>query len=92
MKSFLLIVGVALAFAKNNCGYTVVRGPHPSECGNDQGWTTAKSDSLHYRRTRLKVFETEDQITIEQAHSLCEFHCSTVANASYLVLRYSKNG
>ncbi|VDL79749.1 unnamed protein product [Nippostrongylus brasiliensis] len=61
MKSLLLIVGFALALAasgkKKECGYTVVRGPTPSEC--DKRWKIPWSGNsygfLYYHNWPMKM-------------------------------------
>ncbi|WKX92690.1 hypothetical protein Q1695_010600 [Nippostrongylus brasiliensis] len=86
MKSLLLIVGFALALAapgkKKECGYTVVRGPNPSEC--DKRWRIPWSGNsygfLNYHNWPMKVFYTKGKITWEQAKSLCGFHCSIIGH------------
>ncbi|WKX92692.1 hypothetical protein Q1695_010601 [Nippostrongylus brasiliensis] len=102
MKSLLPIVGFALALATSDtddeCGYTVVTGPNPSECDNDKWmrpWQIMYGDRGHtayhyYHNKPMKVFFTKEKITWEEAKTLCEFHCSRIAQLiDELGLNYS---
>ncbi|WKX92628.1 hypothetical protein Q1695_010563 [Nippostrongylus brasiliensis] len=82
MKSLLLIVGFALVLAasgKNDkCGYTVTRGPNPSECEKTYRWLAPYDEKQAFPNEQYKAFYTKNKITWREAQSLCEFHCSAL--------------